>query len=44
VSFTIYRTHSFWGEKAQEWVFIVLSVALLYFGGQFIVKGIIAYF
>jgi threonine/homoserine/homoserine lactone efflux protein len=44
VSVTIYRTHSFWGEKAQEWVFIILSVALLYFGGQFIVKGIIAYF
>ena len=44
VSFTIFKTHSFWGEKVQEWVFIVLSVALLYFGGQFIVKGIIAYF
>jgi threonine/homoserine/homoserine lactone efflux protein len=44
VSITIFRTHSFWGEKAQEWVFIILSVALLYFGGQFIVKGIIAYF
>ena len=43
VSFTIYRTHSFWGEKVQEWVFIVLSLALLYFGGQFIVKGIINY-
>jgi threonine/homoserine/homoserine lactone efflux protein len=43
VSFVIYRTHSFWGEKVQEWVFIVLSLALLYFGGQFIVKGIIAY-
>ncbi len=41
VSFTIYKTHSFWGEKVQEWVFIILSVALLYFGGQFIVKGII---
>ena len=43
VSFVIYRTHSFWGEKIQEWVFIVLSLALLYFGGQFIVKGIIDY-
>jgi threonine/homoserine/homoserine lactone efflux protein len=43
VSFVIYRTHTFWGEKVQEWVFIVLSLALLYFGGQFIVKGIIAY-
>ena len=43
VSFTVYRTHSFWGEKVQEWTFIVLSVALLFFGGQFIVKGIINY-
>jgi threonine/homoserine/homoserine lactone efflux protein len=43
VSVTIYRTHSFWGEKWQERVFIVLSLALLYFGGQFIVKGIMAY-
>jgi len=43
VSFTVYRTHSFWGQRAQEWVFIVLSVALLYFGGQFIVRGIISY-
>jgi threonine/homoserine/homoserine lactone efflux protein len=43
VSYVIYRTHSFWGEKVQEWVFIVLSLALLYFGGQFIVKGIINY-
>jgi threonine/homoserine/homoserine lactone efflux protein len=44
VSFSIFKTHSFWGEKVQEWVFIVLSLALLYFGGQFIVKGLIAYF
>jgi threonine/homoserine/homoserine lactone efflux protein len=43
VSYTIYRTHKFWGEKVQEWIFIVLSLALLYFGGQFIVKGIISY-
>lgn len=43
VSFVIYRTHSFWRPKLQEWVFIVLSLALLYFGGQFIVKGIIEY-
>ena len=41
VSYTIYKTHKFWGEKVQEWIFIVLSLALLYFGGQFIVKGII---
>jgi threonine/homoserine/homoserine lactone efflux protein len=43
VSYVIYRTHTFWGVKVQEWVFIVLSLALLYFGGQFIVKGIINY-
>jgi threonine/homoserine/homoserine lactone efflux protein len=43
VSFTIFRTHKFWGQGVQEWVFIVLSLALLYFGGQFIIKGIIAY-
>jgi threonine/homoserine/homoserine lactone efflux protein len=43
VSFTIFRTHRFWGVKVQEWIFIVLSAALLYFGGQFMVKGIIDY-
>jgi threonine/homoserine/homoserine lactone efflux protein len=43
VSFTVYRTHSFWGERVQEWVFIILSLALLYFGGYFIVKGITSY-
>jgi threonine/homoserine/homoserine lactone efflux protein len=43
VSFSIYRTRRFWGQKLQEWVFLVLSLALLYFGGQFIVKGIINY-
>src|SRR4030043_2120556 len=43
VSFTIFRTHKFWGQRLQEWIFIVLGAALLYFGGQFIVKGIIAY-
>ncbi len=40
VSFTVYRTHSFLDQRLQEWIFIGLSVALLYFGGQFIVKGI----
>ena len=41
VSFTVYKTHSFLAQRLQEWIFIVLSVALLYFGGQFIVKGIL---
>jgi len=43
VSFTVYRTHAFWGQRVQEWVFIGLSLALLYFGGRFIVDGIIEY-
>ena len=32
---------TFLAQRLQEWIFIVLSVALLYFGGQFIVKGIL---
>ena len=43
VSFVIYKTHRVWGEKVQEWIFIILSVALLYFGLQFIIQGIITY-
>ena len=39
VSFTVYKTHSFLDQRLREWTFIVLSVVLLYFGGQFIVKG-----
>lgn len=41
VSFTVYRAHSFLGQRLQEWIFVVLSGALLYFGGQFIIKGIL---
>jgi hypothetical protein len=40
VSFFIYRTHTFWGEKVQELVFILLGAFLFYFGGMFIVKGV----
>ena len=43
VSVVIYRTRHFWGPKVQEWVFVALALALLFFGGQFIVKGIINY-
>jgi threonine/homoserine/homoserine lactone efflux protein len=43
VSFTIYRTHSFLSQGLQEWIFIACSLGLLYFGGQFIVKGIYLY-
>jgi threonine/homoserine/homoserine lactone efflux protein len=43
VSLAIFKTHRFWGEKVQEWIFIILSLALLYFGLQFFIKGIITY-
>jgi threonine/homoserine/homoserine lactone efflux protein len=41
LSFTVYKTHLFLSQRLQEWIFIVLSITLLYFGGQFIVKGIL---
>jgi len=44
VSVVIYRTRRFWGLRIQEWAFVLLALALLYFGGYFIVKGIIDYF
>jgi threonine/homoserine/homoserine lactone efflux protein len=40
VSYAIYRTHKFWGERVQELVFILLSAFLFYFGGMFVVKGV----
>ena len=43
VSVSVYRTRKFWSEKMQERIFIILSLALLYFGGRFIVMGIINY-
>jgi len=44
VSISIYRTRSFWSPRAQEWVFELLAALLTYFGGQFIIQGIDAYF
>jgi threonine/homoserine/homoserine lactone efflux protein len=44
VSFSIFRTRTFWSERAQEWVFVYLAAALAFFGGQFIVKGLDSYF
>ena len=41
VSVVIFRTRSFWGKRLQSWIFIILSIALLYFGVQFIIKGIL---
>jgi threonine/homoserine/homoserine lactone efflux protein len=43
VSVAIYRTRRFWSPRIQEWAFVLLALALLYFGGYFIVKGIIDY-
>jgi threonine/homoserine/homoserine lactone efflux protein len=40
VSFSIYKTNSFLSQRLQEWIFIACSLGLVYFGGQFIYKGI----
>jgi threonine/homoserine/homoserine lactone efflux protein len=40
VSVLIYKTRTLWGSRFQEWLFILTSLALLYFGGWFIYSGI----
>ena len=40
VSVTVYKTHSFWGHRLQEWVFITCSLLLVGFGVWFVVSGI----
>jgi threonine/homoserine/homoserine lactone efflux protein len=40
VSVTVHKTHTFWGPRVQEWVFIVMSLLLFFFAGWFIVSGI----
>ena len=40
VSVTVYKTHSLWGLRFQEWVFIVYSLVLIGFGIWFVVSGI----
>ena len=40
VSVIIYKTHSLWGRKVQEWVFIASSLLLAGFGAWFVVVGI----
>ena len=40
VSVTVYKTHSLWGRKFQEWVFIACSLLLIGFGVWFMVSGI----
>lgn len=43
VSFTIFKTHRFWAQKYQEYIFVLLSIFLAFFGLQFIIKGIDGY-
>ena len=40
ISMLIYRTHTLWGLKFQEWVFIACSLLLVGFGGWFMISGI----
>lgn len=39
VSFIVYKTHSFWGARFQEWVFIACSLLLIGFGAWYFVTG-----
>ncbi len=40
VSVLVYKTRALWGRKVQEGIFIVCSLALVGFGGWFLVSGI----
>ena len=40
VSNVIYRTHAFWNQRVQEWLFIACSLLLVGFGIWFLVSGI----
>ena len=40
VALVVYKTHSLWGRKVQEWVFIASSLLLAGFGIWFMVSGI----
>ena len=40
ISVMIYKTHSLWGRKFQEGLFIACSLLLVGFGGWFLVSGI----
>ena len=40
VSALVYKTHSLWGQKFQEWLFIACSLLLGGFGIWFMVSGI----
>ena len=40
VSVTVYKTHSLWGRKLQEGLFIACSLLLVGFGGWFLISGV----
>lgn len=40
VSVLVYKTQALWGRKVQEGIFIICSLALVGFGGWFLVSGI----
>ena len=40
ISVTIYKTHSLWGRRLQEWVFIACSLLLIGFAIWFLISGI----
>ena len=40
VSTLVYKTHSLWGRRFQEWVFICCSLLLVGFGTWFLVSGV----
>ena len=40
VSVLVYKTRALWGRKVQEGIFIICSLALVGFGGWFLVSGI----
>ena len=40
VSILVNRTHSLWGQKLQEWLFIACSLLLVGFGIWFMISGI----
>ena len=40
VSTVVYRTHTFWGQRLQEWLFIICSLLLVGFGTWFFISGI----
>ena len=40
VSIMVYKTHSLWGRKLQEGLFIACSLLLIGFGGWFMISGL----